>query len=103
MSFWLTFSLGFVFTSNTRMWRKNRAKTDKGNCLGIDNNRNFDAKWGGPGASKDPCHEMYHGPSAASEPETKAIQNTILEISKRQGVAIYLDWHSYGQMILSRQ
>jgi hypothetical protein len=37
-------------------------------------NRNFDIYWGGRGASSSPWSETYRGPSAASEPETQAIQ-----------------------------
>lgn len=46
---------------------------------GTDLNRNFDFMHGRPGASDSPCHITYRGKTAASEPETKAIQN----LSKR--------------------
>lgn len=45
------------------------------NKWGTDLNRNFDFMHGRPGASSEPCHVLYHGKSAASELETKAIEN----------------------------
>lgn len=47
---------------------------------GVDINRNFNFKWGDlAGASNDPCANDYHGPSAESEPETRAL----VEYAKR--------------------
>ena len=41
---------------------------------GVDINRNFDFAWGDEsGASDDPCMDDYHGESAMSEPETRAV------------------------------
>jgi murein tripeptide amidase MpaA len=63
-------------------WRKNRAGSAEGGCVGVDINRNFDVAWDfrrtfAPGyvsASDDPCHKyVYVGPAAASEPETRNI------------------------------
>jgi murein tripeptide amidase MpaA len=63
-------------------WRKNRAGSADGGCVGVDLNRNFDVAWDfrrtfAPGfvsASDDPCHKyVYVGPAAASEPETRNI------------------------------
>jgi len=60
-------------------WRKNTQPY--GSCgstgYGVDLNRNSDFKWGGVGSSGDPCAETYHGPSAASEPETQAVQSFV--------------------------
>lgn len=69
------------------MWRKN-LNFGGGNdgCddivgnPGVDINRNFNFKWGDlAGASNDPCANDYHGPSAESEPETRAL----VEYAKR--------------------
>lgn len=91
-----------MFTSNTRMWRKNRSDNGGHRCKGTDNNRNWNYKWGGPGASADPCHETYRGSAAGSEPETKAAMSSLDKIAKDQGVDMFIDWHSYGQMLLTR-
>ena len=37
-----------------RMWRKTRSSTG-GSCKGVDPNRNWGYKWGGKGASVNPC------------------------------------------------
>ncbi len=63
------------------LWRKNLnfgSGNDGCNELfgnpGVDLNRNFDFRWGDlNGSSSDPCADTYHGPSAESEPETKAV------------------------------
>jgi len=41
--------------------------------IGIDVNRNFDAQWGDNGTSSDPCSQVYRGPKADSEVETRAL------------------------------
>ena len=49
---------GYVYSRTTdRMWRKTRSGS--GSCIGVDPNRNWGYKWGGQGASRDPCRETY--------------------------------------------
>jgi murein tripeptide amidase MpaA len=58
-------------------WRKN---TNPGTLAcgpvgyGVDLNRNSSFGWNGPGASTYPCSDIYMGTSAASEPETQALE-----------------------------
>lgn len=57
-------------------WRKNLnpIRCGGGYEYGVDINRNFDFMWSdSAGASDHPCAGDYHGPSAESEPETKAM------------------------------
>lgn len=61
---------------------------------GVDLNRNFDFHWGGPGASSSPSNETYRGPSAASEPETKAMQQLMRDARPN----VLTDWHSYSEL-----
>ena len=53
------------------------------------------------GSSDNPCSEVYHGASPASEPET---QNTINYFKSLTSVELpvygAIDWHSYGELIL---
>ena len=83
------------------MWRKTRSQNagfNRGdNCVGVDPNRNWGYKWGGVGASTDPCHETYRGSSSFSEVETAAVRDFL---TSKSGVRLYLTYHSYGQMIL---
>ena len=67
-------------------------------CKGVDLNRNFGYHWGGYGASNDPCKETFRGPSAFSEPESRAIRNFLL--SGTADFKLYLTFHSYGQYLL---
>ena len=70
---------GYVYNQTTNpngggFWRKNRS--DNGACFGVDLNRNYEYEWANPaGSSSDPCSDLYHGPSAFSEPETQAIRD----------------------------
>lgn len=60
----------------------------------VDLNRNFEWHWGGPGASPSPRSETYRGPSAASEPETQAIQQFV----DAEHPDFFIDWHSYSKL-----
>ena len=90
---------GYEYTHRIdRLWRKNRGGAAVGRCQGVDLNRNFGYKWGGQGASRQPCAETFAGSRAFSEPETKAMKK-FLENSAAKYMA-YLSFHSYGQYIL---
>merc|ERR1712115_670055 len=90
---------GYEYSRNyDRMWRKTRSKNPGSDCIGTDPNRNWGYKWGGQGASTDPCKETYRGPYAFSEPETAAVRDFIL--ARRNDLDMYITFHSYGQMFL---
>ena len=98
---------GYVFneTSNPAgggMWRKNRRfmpGTGGGGPggkpqYGIDLNRNYSFLWGLDdfGSSPHKKDETYRGDSAASEPETRAIQN----FCTAHNFVLALNYHTYG-------
>uniref|UniRef100_UPI00398E5A26 carboxypeptidase A1-like isoform X1 n=1 Tax=Pristiophorus japonicus TaxID=55135 RepID=UPI00398E5A26 len=89
---------GFHFThTNNRMWRKTRSKHAGTQCTGVDPNRNFDANFGGPGASGNSCASTYYGPYVNSEKEVKAI----VDFVKNHGnFKVFIDVHSYSQLLL---
>nr|DBA20027.1 TPA: hypothetical protein GDO54_015768 [Pyxicephalus adspersus] len=90
---------GYIYTWTTqRLWRKNRAPFENGTCYGVDLNRNFDAQWCTIGASRNCSSNTFCGPSAESEPETKALAGLIGRI--KSDILFYLTMHSYGKMIL---
>jgi murein tripeptide amidase MpaA len=87
------------------MWRKNRrrVRTDLDpSCVGVDINRNFHVLWdfrrhfasdSGVSASDDPCHpQLYVGPAAESEPETR---NVVWLLDHYSRARWYIDVHSY--------
>ncbi|KAI8871903.1 Zn-dependent exopeptidase, partial [Ramicandelaber brevisporus] len=80
--------LHYTFTMD-RMLRKN--------LHGVDLNRNWPFMWGQIGSSSNPSDEIYHGPSAASEPETQSILRLL---SSQKKIIGSIDFHSYGQDIL---
>ncbi|XP_051468574.1 carboxypeptidase A1-like [Apus apus] len=89
---------GFAFTqTKNRLWRKTRSKNSGSICVGVDPNRNWDAGFGGSGASGNPCSETYRGPYANSEPEVKSI----VDFVKNHGnIKAFVSIHSYSQLLL---
>lgn len=96
-------------------WRKNANNNycSNTNSRGADLNRNFDFRWGCcGGSSSNVCDETYRGASAASEPETQAIQDYMLAVFPDQreddldapapsgASGVFLDIHSYGRLVL---
>lgn len=89
---------GYEYThKKDRLWRKTRSVSNNW-CVGVDPNRNYPFVWGGKGTSQRSCDDIYIGPKALSEPETKMIANTILE--NRDRIKMYISLHSYSQVIL---
>ncbi|XP_067446674.1 carboxypeptidase A4 [Thunnus thynnus] len=89
---------GYAYThSNDRMWRKTRSRNPGSICRGVDPNRNWNAGFGGPGASKNPCSEAYHGPSAHSEIEVKNMVNLI---QNHGNFKSFISVHAYSQLLM---
>ncbi|XP_026094119.1 carboxypeptidase A2-like [Carassius auratus] len=93
---------GYVFTHHSpnthyRLWRKSRSVTSNPKCPGVDLNRNWDAHFGGPGASDDPCAEDYRGPSVQSEIEVKNIADFIMSHGNFKS---FMTLHSYKQLLM---
>jgi len=82
-----------------RLWRKNR-RANTGGTFGVDLNRNWNIKWGGSGSSSNPSSDTYHGTSAFSEPETKAISTYINSLNANKNIIAAIDFHSYSELIL---
>lgn len=57
--------------------------------------------WNGAGSSTDPCDETYRGSSAGDTPENKALVSQMQSVAKTQKIALYIDFHSYSQDILT--
>ncbi|GCB65353.1 carboxypeptidase A1-like [Scyliorhinus torazame] len=89
---------GYVYThTKNRMWRKTRSLIPGKKCVGVDANRNFDAGFGGPGTSNNPCMETYHGPYPNSEPEVAAIVNFV---QSHRNIKSFVTIHSYSQLLM---
>ncbi len=90
---------------NERLWRKNLRDNNGDDKItvgdGVDPNRNFDEHWGydNEGSSPDPADETYRGPSAGSEPETKAMSGLIDRIKPK----FQSNLHSFGEWLLYPQ
>ncbi|GCB74245.1 carboxypeptidase A1-like [Scyliorhinus torazame] len=89
---------GYSFThTNNRMWRKTRSNHAGTSCKGVDPNRNFDANFGGPGASGNACSSTYYGPYVNSEKEVKAIVDFV---TNHGNFKSFIDVHSYSQLLM---
>lgn len=103
-------------TATNKWWRKNR-RPQVGVCnpVGVDINRNFPPGWdvetyfnsaaindphgAYEATTNDPCDpikpDLYHGPSSASEAETK----NIIHLINTKKIRFYLDVHSFQREI----
>lgn len=89
-----------VFTHDT-MWRKNaKGCPASGTCAshtGVDINRNYPYGWAScNGSSSSTRADDYHGPSAASEPETNAMMKLVADIRP----VFDISYHSYSEVVL---
>ncbi|GKT88441.1 zinc carboxypeptidase [Colletotrichum tofieldiae] len=88
-----------------RLWRKNRQPRSNTTCIGTDGNRNWNFQWDYPledgSVSADPCGQTFRGRCAGDTPE-----NIVLSALSRKlaatpgGIRLFIDWHSYSQLIL---
>ena len=97
--------LGFAYTqTNERLWRKNR-QPGPGNstAIGRDINRNWEFGWDANplGASTDPASQVYKGEAPSDSPENKGLDKFVRKLRDRAGIKLFIDWHSYGQYILT--
>lgn len=98
---------GFVYSqTQDRLWRKNRAPPLPGAntshpCWGVDLNRNWPHEWQGVGSSNNSCTQTYRGASPGSEPEMSGMQHFADKLADSHGLKLFIDWHSYSQLILS--
>ncbi|KAL0871311.1 hypothetical protein ABMA27_005056 [Loxostege sticticalis] len=89
---------GYVYSHTVdRMWRKNRALV-RGQCVGVDLNRNFSYGWGGNGSSCMPNNAFYRGPAPFSEPESRAMRDML--VNSGISFKVYITLHSFGQVII---
>lgn len=79
-----------------RAWRKNR-RVNGGRSFGVDLNRNYGKAFGGGGTSPNPNSDVYRGPEAFSEPETRAVRDFV---RARKRATVLLSYHTFGELIL---
>ena len=80
------------------LWRKNRRDNPGTACDGVDLNRNFDVLWGVTQGQTScaQCSDVYCGPAAFSEPETRNIRSVL----DTRRVDCFVDVHSYSELVL---
>ncbi|KAI1503377.1 zinc carboxypeptidase [Biscogniauxia marginata] len=88
---------GFAYTqTSTRLWRKNRQTRSGTTAVGTDINRNWPYQWEGSGSSTSPGSEK-----AGDTPENTGLRAYADALASGNGIKLYIDWHSYGQYILT--
>lgn len=99
---------GFIYSQVAdRLWRKGRhappASAPDQRCLGRDINRNWEFGWDSDprGASTNPCAQTYRGEAPSDTPENKGLDAFLRQLRNGPGIKLFIDWHSYGQYILS--
>tara|TARA_B110000879_G_C11165632_1_gene511075 strand:- start:30 stop:2423 length:2394 start_codon:yes stop_codon:yes gene_type:complete len=80
------------------LWRKNRYADENGDVKGVDLNRNYGFEWGvdDQGSSPNANSDTYRGPSAFSEPETKAVR----DFANQHQFQIALNYHTFGNLLI---
>ena len=80
------------------LWRKNRYVDENGDVKGVDLNRNYGFEWGvdDQGSSPNANNDTYRGPSAFSEPETKAVR----DFANQHQFQIALNYHTFGNLLI---
>ncbi|KAI0530295.1 hypothetical protein GGR58DRAFT_493838 [Xylaria digitata] len=92
---------GFVYSQTmNRLWRKNRQVRSNATAVGTDINRNWSVGWGGDGSSPNPSSETFSGYAPLDTPETAALATYTRKLRDLHGIKLYVDWHSYAQVIL---
>jgi hypothetical protein len=94
---------GYQYTfDNERLWRKNLRDNDGNGEItiadGVDPNRNYPEhfNYDREGSSSDFSSQTYRGPSAASEPETRALTALMTRVPFK----FQVNYHSYGPYLL---
>lgn len=87
---------GGIYSRNgSPMWRKNRNANNKGG-VGVDNNRNYEYKWGVTGASSSPWSDTYKGEEPMSENENQAVESLYQKYKFKSSIS----FHSYSELVL---
>jgi carboxypeptidase T len=85
------------FPDGGGLWRKNR-RNNGGGIYGVDLNRNYGYEWAhsDAGSSPNPPSEVYRGPAAFSEPETRAIR----WMCEKYDFKLALNYHTFGNLLI---
>jgi carboxypeptidase T len=92
-----------IASGSYRGWRKNRQPNSGSSAIGTDGNRNFAYRWGCCGGSSgSPSSETYRGPSAASAPEVRNLQNWVNSrvVGGTQQIKAHIDFHTFSELVL---
>ncbi|OLN86546.1 Metallocarboxypeptidase A-like protein-like protein 2 [Colletotrichum chlorophyti] len=96
---------GFVYSQESdRLWRKTRTPPPPGQtCFGTDINRNWEYGWDANpfGHSTNSCAQAYRGQKPSDTVENQGLDAYVRKLRDTSTIKLYIDWHSYGQYILS--
>ncbi|CAN3375515.1 hypothetical protein DIURU_005747 [Diutina rugosa] len=90
---------GYEYTWNhDRLWRKNRQKTKKEGCFGIDIDHSYDYHW--TKSTDWECGEEYSGEYPFEAYESKIWNKYLNATNEQHKIYGYIDLHSYSQEVL---
>ncbi|KAJ0314050.1 hypothetical protein Brms1b_007293 [Colletotrichum noveboracense] len=99
---------GFAYSQEVdRLWRKTRTPPppppQNQSCYGTDINRNWEYGWdvNSLGASTNACAQAYRGQRRSDTIENQGLDAYVRKLRDAAGIKLFIDWHSYGQYILS--
>ncbi|MBI2362342.1 MAG: zinc carboxypeptidase [Elusimicrobia bacterium] len=78
-------------------WQRKNLKDNGDGSVGVDLNRNYDFRFGGEGASDYPGSDTYHGPSAFSEPETRAVRSFVEALPN---LKVMVSYHTFSELVM---
>jgi carboxypeptidase T len=100
---WVTPSLNpdgaeYDIASGSYQYQRKNMRDNPGTpCDGVDLNRNYGYHWGEGGSSDYECDEIYHGPSAFSEPETQHFRDHVMS---HPNITLLVTYHNYSELVL---
>ncbi|MCX5789513.1 MAG: M14 family metallopeptidase [Elusimicrobia bacterium] len=78
-------------------WQRKNMRANPDGSTGVDLNRNFDSHWRESGTSTHPSDDTYGGPSAFSEPESRALKAFL---DGHANIKTMISYHSYAELVL---
>ena len=79
------------------VWHRKNMQANPDGSFGVDLNRNYDSHWGEAGTSRYPSDDTYGGPSAFSEPESRAFKAFL---DARSNIKTMVSYHTSGELML---
>ncbi|MBI3300097.1 MAG: zinc carboxypeptidase [Elusimicrobia bacterium] len=78
-------------------WQRKNMRDNGDGTTGVDLNRNYDFRFGGGGSSDYPGSDTYHGKSAFSEPESRAVRDFVEGLP---ALKMMVSFHTFSELVM---